>query len=354
MNESHLAHEITIAGRPIGPKHPPYVIAELSANHNGDLSRAIAILDAAKACGADAVKIQTYTADTITIDCDGPDFRIKGGLWDGRRLYELYQEAQTPWEWHEALFAHARKIGIPLFSTPFDFTAIDLLERLDAPAYKIASFEAIDLPLIARAARTNKPLIVSTGMADFAEIGEAVACARANGAGGLALLHCVSAYPAPPEQANLRTIADLARSFDAVAGLSDHTLGIAVAVAAVAAGASVIEKHFTLSRADGGPDSAFSLEPSELKQLTESCRAAWAALGRVSYERQEAEKANMAFRRSLYAVVDICEGELLTDANVRSIRPGFGLPPKHLPDVLGRRAKRAIPRGAALKWDMLS
>lgn len=345
---------ITIAGRAIGPTHPPYVIAELSGNHNGDLDRAFALMAAARDAGADAVKIQTYTADTITIDCDRPEFKISGGLWDGRTLHDLYQEAHTPWDWHPALFAKARELGITLFSTPFDFTAVDFLESLGAPAYKIASFENVDLPLIERVAATGKPLIISTGMANDTEIAEAAAAARKGGCSELCLLHCVSGYPTPPEASNLRTLTDMAARFDAVIGLSDHTLSTATAVAAVALGAAVVEKHVTLARADGGPDAAFSLEPGELARLTEDCRTAHAALGVASYAQAGCERSSMVFRRSLYVVADIVAGETLTAANVRSIRPGHGLPPKYLPMVLGRRAAHAVPRGTPLAWDLLA
>jgi pseudaminic acid synthase len=344
---------IEIAGRRIGVDAPPYVIAELSGNHNGELARALKLIEAAKAAGADAVKLQTYTADTITIDHDGPGFTIEGGLWHGRRLHELYREAHTPWDWHEALFARGRELGIAVFSTPFDVTAVELLEKLGAPAYKIASFEAVDLPLIRRVAATGKPMIMSTGITDLGEIAEAVEAARGAGCRDLALLHCVSAYPAPAEDMNLRTIPHLASAFDVVAGLSDHTLGTAVAVAAVALGAAVIEKHVTLRRADGGPDSAFSLEPEELRQLVEHCRMAHAALGRVSYAREASERGNLVFRRSLYAVADISKGDLLSTDNVRSIRPGYGLAPKHLPSIVGRRARTDIKRGTALHWSLL-
>lgn len=342
-----------IAGRRIGPAAPPYIVAELSGNHGGQLERALEIITAMRDAGADAVKLQTYTADTLTIDHDGPDFLIDGGPWKGRRLHELYREAHTPWDWHEALFEHCRRLGIACFSTPFDDTAVDLLEDLGAPAYKIASFEAIDLPLIRRVAATRKPLIISTGIADLGEIGEAVNAAREAGCKDLALLHCVSAYPAPAEDMNLRTIPHLADAFGVVAGLSDHTLGTAVSVAAVALGAAVIEKHVTLRRADGGPDAAFSLEPHELAELVRSCRMARAALGRVSYAREASESGSLVFRRSIYAVADIAKGDVLGPNNVRSIRPGYGLAPRHLPSVLGRRARIDIKRGTALDWSLL-
>jgi N-acetylneuraminate synthase len=345
--------EITIVGRRIGPGHPPYVIAEMSGNHNGDIKRAFVLLEAAKKAGADAVKLQTYTADTITIDHNGPGFRIEGGLWNGRTLYELYQEAHTPWDWHPQLFAKARELGIAIFSSPFDSTAIEFLEKLEAPAFKIASFEIVDLPLIQRAAKTGKPLIISTGIASLGEIAEAVEAARAAGGREIALLHCTSGYPTPPEESNLRTLPHLAEAFGVVAGLSDHTPGTAVPVAAVALGAALIEKHFTLRRADGGPDAAFSLEPEELAELVANCRTAWSALGKISYELEASEKGNKTFRRSLYAVQNIPAGGILTAENVRSIRPGYGLPPKHLPDVLGKRAGRAIARGTPLNWSLL-
>lgn len=345
---------VSIAGRKIGPGEPPYIVAEMSGNHNGDINRALALIDAAKAAGADAVKLQTYTADTITLDHDGPGFRVHGGLWDGRRLYELYQEAHTPWAWHEELFAHARAIGIHIFSSPFDPTAVELLERLDAPAFKIASFELIDIPLIELCARTGKPLIMSTGLASPQEIAEAVAAAKAAGDGGVILLHCTSAYPAPPSDMNLRTLQHLAEQHGVVVGLSDHTLGVAASVAAVALGACFIEKHFTLSRAEGGVDSDFSLEPHELARLVSECRDAWLALGSVRYDEVPSEAASRDHRRSLYVVADIARGEPLTAANVRSIRPGHGLPPKHLPEVLDRRASRDLARGTPLDWSMLA
>ena len=345
--------EVKIAGRPIGPGHPPYVICELSGNHNGSLDRALQMMEAAAATGCDAIKLQTYTPDTITIRHDGPGFRIKGGLWDGRTLHDLYREAHTPFEWHEALFTRARRLGVTLFSSPFDDTAVDLLETLGAPAYKIASFEAIDLPLIARVARCGKPMIISTGMCNLSEIQDAVTTARSHGCREIILLHCVSSYPAVFEDANLATIPHLASAFDVVAGLSDHTPGSAAPAAAIALGACVIEKHFTLARADGGPDAAFSLEPHEFRTLVEDCRHAWRAVGRVSYDIEGSEKTNIVFRRSLYAVRPIARGEAFTTANVRSIRPGFGLAPKHLPRVLGRRATRDVAYGEPIAEDML-
>ena len=346
-----MSQTVEIASRPVGAGHPPYVVTELSANHLGSLERAFAVMEASKQAGADAIKLQTYTADTITIDHDGPGFRIEGGLWDGRSLYELYEEAHTPWDWHAELFAKGRELDLTVFSSPFDATAVDFLERFDPPAYKIASFECIDLPLIARTAATGKPLIISTGMADQSEIGDAVAAARQAGSGGVVLLHCVSAYPAPADEANLRTIADLAGKFDLPVGLSDHTLGTAVSVAATTLGAAMIEKHLTLSRADGGPDAEFSLEPNELRKLVDDCRTAFSSLGQASYQRTSSETANAAFRRSLYVVADIEKGEPFTEANVRSIRPGFGLPPKLLESVLGCRARCTLKRGAPLDED---
>ncbi len=341
----------SLAGRVIGSGHPPYVIAELSGNHNGDLGRALRIMEACKEAGADAVKLQTYTPDTMTIDHDGEDFKVKGGLWDGHTLYSLYQMAHTPWDWHPALFEKARELGITIFSTPFDETAVDFLEELGAPAYKIASFENVDIPLIKRTATTGKPMIISTGMADEAEIRAAVEAARQGGCNDLALLHCISGYPTRPEESNLRTLPDLAERFGVVAGLSDHTLTTATAVAGIALGASLIEKHVTLCRADGGPDAAFSLEPEELMRLVEDCRTAHAALGRTTYERAESEKASMTFRRSLYVVEDMAAGEVFTSRNLRSIRPGFGPAPKYLPDVLGRRAACPLSRGTPLSFD---
>lgn len=345
---------ITINGRRISADDPPYVIAEMSGNHNGDINRAFRLIDAAAEAGADAVKLQTYTADTITLDHNGPEFRITGGLWDGRTLYDLYQEAHTPWDWHPKLFKHAKKRGITIFSSPFDDTAIDFLEELDAPAYKIASFELIDHPLIARAARTGKPLIMSTGLATVGEIEEAVARARGAGASDILLLHCTSGYPTPASECNLRTLPHLAATFDVAVGLSDHTLGIAVPVAAVTLGAVAIEKHFTLARADGGPDAEFSLEKEELAQMVANCRTAWEALGRIDYSLTPSEGKGRDFRRSLYVVADIAAGEPFTRHNVRSIRPGLGLEPKHLEEVIGRKAMRQVRRGEPLDWSMVA
>lgn len=348
------AKPLKIAGRSIGPGHPPYIVAEMSGNHNGDMARALALVEAAAAAGADAVKLQTYTADTITINHDGPGFVIEGGLWDGRSLHDLYEEAHTPWDWHGALFERGRDLGLAVFSSPFDYTAVDLLEELNAPAYKIASFEMIDLPLIRRVAQTGRPMVISTGLANKDEIADAVAAARDGGAEDLIVLHCVSGYPTDPADANLMTMGDLAQAFDIVPGLSDHTHGVAVSVAAAALGACFIEKHFTLRRADGGPDSAFSLEPEELKDLVDGCRTAWKAVGRVHYDPKGSEQGGAVFRRSLYVVADVAAGAELTGDNVRSIRPGFGLPPRHLPEVLGRRAARDLKRGDPFAWDMVA
>jgi N-acetylneuraminate synthase len=346
-----MAPTVTIGDRIIGADHPPYVVAELSANHGGSIARALAVMEAAKVAGADAIKLQTYTADTMTIDHDGPEFSIKGGLWDGRRLYELYQEAHTPWEWHPALFAKGRELGIPVFSTPFDPSAVDFLEKLDPPAYKLASFELLDLPLVRRIAGTGKPVIMSTGMATPEEIAESAKTFRSAGGSDLILLHCVSGYPTPAEQSNLRRIPELAKQFGCPVGLSDHTLGIEVAIASVVLGACAVEKHFTLRRADGGPDAAFSLEPNELRALVRGVRAAFDALGTGAPARSEIEKGNMSFRRSVYVVRDIPAGETFTAENLRIIRPGYGLPPRELEKVIGRKARRTLVRGTALSWD---
>ena len=334
----------------IGPKAPPWMVAEMSGNHNQSLDRALEIVAAAAEAGAHALKMQTYTADTMTLDLDAPGFRIEDeqSLWHGRTLYELYEEAHTPWDWHAPIMDRARELGLICFSTPFDSTAVDFLEELNVPVYKIASFENVDLPLIGRVARTGKPMIISTGMADEAQIEEAVATARAQGCRDLVLLHCVSGYPTRPEESNLRTLPDLAQRFGVPVGLSDHTLTTATAVAAVALGAGVIEKHMTLCRAEGGPDAAFSLEPDEFKRLVEDCRVAHAALGEATYEHAACEQSSLVFRRSLYVVNDVAEGALFTPENLRCIRPGYGAAPKHLDAVLGKEALRPLTRGTPL------
>lgn len=345
--------KIAIADRPIGIEYPPYVIAELSANHNGKLDIAMKIIDEAKKAGADAIKLQTYTADTITLNSDAEEFEINGGLWDGKTLYQLYQEAHMPWEWHKPLFEHAGKLGITIFSSPFDNTAVDLLEDLNAPAYKIASFEAVDLPLIKYAASTGKPMIISTGMADAEEIQEAIDAAREVGCKELAILHCVSGYPAPAEDYNLRTIPNMIDRFGLVTGLSDHTLDNTTAIASVALGASIIEKHVTLDRSGGGPDDSFSLEPADLAALCGGVRTAWEAMGKIDFGRKSSEKGNVQFRRSLYFVKSLKAGDVITDDAVRSVRPGFGLAPKYLESVLGRRLKIEVGPGVAVTWDHL-
>jgi N-acetylneuraminate synthase len=346
-------HTFAINGRAIGPGRPTYIIAELSANHNQDINEALKLIRAAHEAGADAIKLQTYTPDTITIDSDKDYFQIKGTIWEGKSLYKLYGEAYTPWEWHAQLKRAAEDLGMDLFSTPFDPTAVDFLQELNVPAYKIASFEVVDLPLIKRIAATGKPIIMSTGMADLAEIAEAVQAIRGTGNNALALLKCTSAYPSPPEAMNLRTIPHMAEAFGVPVGLSDHTIGVAVPVAAVSLGACIIEKHFTLARAVPGPDSAFSLEPHEFRQMVDEVRVAEQALGTVSYTVSAIEQPSRIFRRSLFVVRDVAAGEAFTHENVRSIRPAHGLPPKFLPEVIGRRAVRAIERGTPLSWDLL-
>lgn len=344
---------VVIDGRKIGRSEPPYVIAELSANHNGNLETALKIIEEAKKGGADAVKLQTYRADTITLNVDRQEFRIRGGLWDGRLLHELYEEAHTPWEWHEQLFDHARKIGITIFSSPFDNTAVDLLESLGAPAYKIASFEAIDLPLIRYVASKGKPMIISTGMADEAEIQDAVDAAREAGCRDLILLHCVSGYPADSSEYNLRTIADMRQRYGGLVGLSDHTLNNTTAITSIALGACVIEKHFTLDRNGGGPDDSFSLEPYELAALCRDTKIAWEALGEVDYGRKASERGNAQFRRSLYFVKALAAGETITKESVKSVRPGFGLAPKYLPEVIGKKVATSVQYGDPVTLDVL-
>lgn len=344
---------INIAGRRIATDAAPYIIAELSANHNGRIETALKIIDEAKKAGADAVKLQTYTADTITLDSDSEEFQIRGGLWDGKTLYQLYQEAHMPWEWHKPLFDHARDREITIFSSPFDNTAVDLLEDLNAPAYKIASFEAVDLPLIKYVASTGKPMIISTGMADAEEIQEAIDAAHDGGCKELAILHCVSGYPAPAEDYNLHTISDMRQRFGLVTGLSDHTLDNTTAITSVALGASIIEKHVTLNRSAGGPDDSFSLEPAELAALCRDSKTAWAALGAVNYGRKSSEQGNAQFRRSLYFVRDMVVGDIVTEDAVRSVRPGFGAAPKHLHKLIGRKLLRDVKINTPAQLDVV-
>ena len=346
---------ITICNRKIGAGHPPFIIAEMSGNHNQSLDRALEIVEAAAKTGAHALKIQTYTPDTMTLDLDEREFHISDpkSLWAGTSLYKLYGEAYTPWEWHKPIFDRARELGIIAFSTPFDDTAVDFLESLDVPCYKIASFENADLPLIRRVAATGKPLIISTGMATVAELDETVRAAREAGCKDLILLKCTSTYPATAGNTNILTIPHMRELFSCEVGLSDHTMGVGVSVASVALGATVIEKHFTLNRAEGGVDSAFSMEPAEMKQLAVETERAWQALGKVSYGATEAEKKSIAFRRSLYVVQDVKAGDVLTKENVRSIRPGLGLATKYLDVVLGKNVSQDINRGTALTWDLI-
>lgn len=346
-----MSDYISIAGRKIGVDFQPFIIAEMSANHNGNIDLAFRIIEAAQKAGADALKMQTYRPDTITIKSNLPDFQIDDGLWAGKTLYELYEWAHTPWEWHKPLFEHARKLGLTIFSTPFDTTAVDLLEDLNVSAYKIASFEAVDLPLIQYVAGTGKPMIISTGMADAEEIQEAIEAARDGGCTELAILHCVSGYPAPAEDYNLKTLVDMQQQFGLVTGLSDHTLDNTTAIASVALGASIIEKHVTLDRRGGGPDDSFSLEPKELVALCRGAKTAWQALGKVDYGRKSSEQTNVKFRRSLYFVKDVKAGETITNETIKSIRPGFGLPPKFLPQLVGRKVNRNIERGMPVRLD---
>lgn len=346
---------IKIRNREVGQQHAPFVIAEMSGNHNQSLERALEIVEAAAKTGAHALKIQTYTPDTMTLDLDEREFHISdpNSLWTGTSLYKLYGEAYTPWEWHKPIFDRARELGIIAFSTPFDDTSVDFLESLDVPCYKIASFENTDLPLIRRVAATGKPLIISTGMATVAELDETVRAAREAGCQDLILLKCTSTYPATAENTNILTIPHLRELFGCEVGLSDHTMGVGVSVASVALGATVIEKHFTLNRADGGVDSSFSMEPAEMAQLVVETERAWQALGQISYGPTEKEKKSLVFRRSLYVVKDIKAGEMLTHENLRAIRPGYGLPPKYLPTLLGRHIARDVKTGTAMSWDLL-
>jgi len=349
MNEA-----IMIGEKEIGRGRPVYIVAEMSANHNGSLAEAEKIIHAARTAGADAVKIQTYTPDTLTIDCRNEHFRIRDTLWNGRTLYELYGEAFTPWDWHAPLKKTAQDAGLDFFSTSFDFTSVDFLERLGVPAHKVASFEITDIPLLEKIAATGKPVIISTGMASAEEIEEAVETVRRAGAGGIALLKCTSAYPAPPEEMNLRTITDMSERFGIPVGLSDHTLGIEASIAAVALGACIIEKHFTLSRNASGPDSAFSLEPHEFRSMTDAIRKVEKALGEVRYGTEKQEAKSLVFRRSLFVVKDMTKGEIFNGENVRSIRPGYGLLPKHFQEIMGCIAAEDIPRGTPLAWPLVS
>ena len=347
---SHLK----IQGQVIGNGYAPYVIAEMSANHNGDIGKAMRLIEAAKSSGANAVKLQTYTPDTITLNSDAEDFQIHGGLWDGRTLYELYQEAHMPWEWHKPLFEYAQKVGITIFSSPFDTTAVDLLEDLNTPAYKIASFEVLDIPLIKYVAATRKPMIMSTGMANQTEIQEAVDAALGSGCSQLALLYCVSGYPAPASDYKLRTLQDMAERYGCVIGLSDHTLDNITAITSVAWGSCIIEKHVTLDRNGGGPDDSFSLEPQDLKSLCDNVKSAWQCLGDVDYSCQSSESVNVKFRRSLYFVKDLNVGELITADAVRSVRPGYGLAPKYLTDVIGQRVTTQILKNSPVHRSVLA
>ncbi|MCX5749177.1 MAG: pseudaminic acid synthase [Candidatus Saganbacteria bacterium] len=347
--------KIKIGKRSVGEGCEPLIVAEMSGNHNRSLKRALAIVDAAAKAGVHALKIQTYTADTMTLDLNCGEFFIKDkkSLWKGKSLYELYKRAATPWEWHKVIFDRCREHGIIGFSTPFDATAVDFLEKLNVPCYKIASCELVDIPLIKKAASTGKPLLMSTGMATRREIAEAIGAARKAGCRKLVLLKCTSSYPADPKDSNLETIYDMKKRFGCEVGLSDHTLGIGVSLASIALGAAVIEKHFTLSRKDGGVDSVFSMEPDEMRMLVEEASIAWRSLGKISYELSSKEKKSLVFRRSLYAIKDIKKGETITKDNVRSIRPGLGLPPKYIDDIIGRKINRNITKGTPMRWDIM-
>lgn len=348
-----MIKDLIINGRSIGKNNPPYIIAEMSANHNGSIDNAFKIIDVAKSSGANAVKLQTYKPDTITLDIDKPEFRIEGGLWNGQTLFQLYKEAHMPWDWHKPLFDYANKLNMTIFSSPFDKTAVDLLEDLNTPAYKIASFEAIDLPLIKYVASTNKPMIISTGMADEEEIEEAIDSAKAGGCNDLAILHCVSGYPAPSSDYNLKTLSDMRTKFNLVIGLSDHTTNNTVAISSVALGSSIIEKHVTLDRKGGGPDDSFSLEPQDLTSLVKDLKTAWEALGGVNYGRKSSEQGNVQFRRSLYFIKDMNKGDLISEDNTKSIRPGFGLEPKYHHQIIGKRVSKDILNGTAVSWELI-
>tara|TARA_Y100000589_G_scaffold103791_1_gene98100 strand:- start:907 stop:1959 length:1053 start_codon:yes stop_codon:yes gene_type:complete len=346
-----MKKEIKINGRKIGNNHPPYIIAEMSANHNGSIDRALETIKKASECGVDAIKMQTYTADTMTIDCSNEEFLIKGGLWDGYKLYDLYKWAETPFEWHERLFSYAKKLGVTLFSTPFDENGVDLLEELNTPAYKVASFELVDIPLIKYIASKQKPVIFSTGMSTEEEINDAVNAMLEVNNHQLIILHCISSYPAPPEKSNLNQIKNISNKFGVISGLSDHTLGTTISVAATALGASVIEKHFTLDRSEKGPDSEFSIEPKELIKLCKSTKRAWLALGKEGFNRDTIESQSMSFRRSIYFVKNKKAGEIITKDDIRRIRPSKGLSPKFEGDIIGRILKKDVKRGEPTSWD---
>lgn len=348
-----MTKTITIDQTNIGENYPPYVIAEMSANHNGNIDDAFKIIEKAKQSGANAVKIQTYKPSTITLKSELPDFLIKDGLWEGMSLYELYESAHTPWSWHKDLFEYAKKMSITMLSSPFDKTAIDLLEDLNTPAYKIASFEIIDLPLIRYAASTKKPMIISTGMADAMEIEEAIETAREAGCLELAILHCVSGYPAPSEDYNLRTLVDMKKRFGVVTGISDHTLNNVTALASISLGASIIEKHFTLDRSRGGPDDSFSLEEKDLIELCKSSKVAWSSIGKVDYSTKESEKTNLKFRRSLYFIKDLKKGDTITVNDIKSIRPGFGISPKYFDEIIGKKIKKDVTYGTPVMFESI-
>lgn len=348
-----MPNEIIINGRSIGTGKKPYLIAELSGNHQGDIRRALKLVDAAADAGADAIKLQTYTADTMTLKVDRPEFMIDGGPWKGKSLYELYEEASTPWDWHEEIFAKAKNRNIDCFSSPFDASAVDFLDNLSVPAFKIASFEMVDLSLIKKAASKNKPIIMSTGIADFKEIQDACNVVKNYSSAGLALLHCISEYPANPSEMKLRTIPGLINSFNVPVGLSDHSLGCSVAIASIALGSAIVEKHITLERKSGGVDASFSLEPLEFKELVEKCNQVYEALGEKYDKKNLSKKSNHLYRRSIYVVKNIRKGEFFSEDNVRSIRPGLGLAPKYLENVLGKMASRSISRGEPLTWQMV-
>jgi len=348
-----LSFSITINGREINKEQPPYIIAEVSANHNGSLLRAKKTMEAASSCGVDAIKIQTYTADTLTINCDSEDFQIKSGLWEGRSLYSLYEDAHTPYDWHKDLFDLAQRLGITLFSTAFDETAVDLLVHLKTPAFKVASFEMTDIPLIKYIAKQKKPMLISTGMASIDEISEAVEAARSSGCESILLFHCISSYPTPVEQSNLRNIQLLEKKFSLAIGLSDHTLGHSAAIAATALGASAIEKHFTLSRKDKGPDSDFSMEPEEMQTLVSAAKQSFYALGNSDFSRSKIEAESIVFRRSLYFVEDLEIGTVIKPEHIRRIRPGYGLAPKYFDDVIGKKTRKKITRGDRVLWDAI-